>query len=161
MPREILNLTLEEAIWILNQVLNVAAISEKEVCEAAMGKGSVAVAIVGSDGRLMSFAAMDNVLPVSIQLAQDKAYTAIMGQSDTMKWAIKAQTPAGLDGRNFSDARFTCFPGGVIIYSKKAEVVGAIGVSGRSGHEDNELAQYGARRFADKEQARKEALACQ
>ena len=95
------------------------------------------MAVVGSNGVMIAFAAMDNVLPASVQVAQNKAYTAVMGGRDTIEWENK---PHGFDGRNFTDPRFTCFGGGVILTTDDGIIIGAIGVSGRTSKDDDILA---------------------
>ena len=94
--REVKTIDLSDAQVIVNQVLEEA---QKN------GGDPVAVAVVGSDGRLVAFAAMDGVMPVSVEVAINKAYTAVVGQHDTLFWE---RAPAGFDGRNFVDSKFTC-----------------------------------------------------
>ena len=106
----------------------------------------VAVAVVGNDGRLIAFAAMDGVMPLSIALAQNKAYTALIGSRDTSYWEYNFD----LKGQNFTDEKFTCFDGGVLveITEEKQEetyIIGGIGVSGRKSYEDKALAEHGKR----------------
>lgn len=113
------------------------------------GGAPVAVAVVDSAGRLIAFEAMEDVLPVSTTLAQNKAYTAIAGRRDTKEWADKGRDPS-----LFTDPRFTCFAGGVVV-AVEGGIVGAVGVSGRRGSlddlspsdtkraQDHELASYG------------------
>ena len=45
----------------------------------------IAIAVVGADGLLMAFAGMDGVIPISRQLAIDKAHTAVLGARDTIE----------------------------------------------------------------------------
>lgn len=107
----------------------------KEVIEAAkkdLGseKGQpVAVAVMGSNFKLIAMAAMDGVMPVSVDLCIKKAYTALAGQRDTIEWEKEERT--GLDGRNFADPNWTCFGGGVLVKGHNGKVIGAVGVSGR------------------------------
>lgn len=119
-------LSLDDALLIIRAV--------RRVAEEAVSEGHdepVAIAIAGSDGRLIAFVAMDGVMPVSIQLAINKAHTAIVGSRDTIEWQ-----EMGVGAQNFTDPQFTCFGGGVLIRNKESKVVGAIGVSGRKSRAD-------------------------
>lgn len=134
-------LNLDDALLIIGAI--------RREAEKAVSKDRdkpVAIAVIGLDGRLIAFAAMDGVTPVSIQLAINKAHTAIVGTRDTVEWE-----GMGVDAQNFTDPQFTCFGGGVLIRDRKGKVVGAIGVSGRKSKkdvrgipQDHELADIGS-----------------
>lgn len=128
-------------------------ISQIIISKATVDGGNpVAVAVVDAAGRLKSFVAMDNVMPASIKLAQNKAYSAVLGQRDTINWASfpKNEKSVDFDMRNWTDENFSGFTGGVVIHSE-GKVIGGIGVSGRKGImdatdvllQDNELAAFG------------------
>ena len=138
---------LEEARTVIEQI-------KKFVVED--GGDPVAIAIVGSDGGLIAFEAMDRVFPISRELAIKKAETALKSGCSTLKW----EKEGGLDCRNFGDSGFTCFGGGVPIIrpywfgqrsGSRYLVLGAVGVSGRNSHkgkedttaQDHELARFG------------------
>lgn len=143
MPLSIKSLTLAEAWLVAGKVMEHAT---------ADGGRAVAVAVVDAAGRLRSFAAMDEVVPASIRLAQSKAYSAVVGQQDTSHWAAfpKNAHTVDFDMRNWTDEQFSGFTGGVVI-RVGGQVIGGIGVSGRKGTrgpadalpQDNELAIYG------------------
>ncbi|HDH31307.1 MAG TPA: heme-binding protein [Candidatus Wolfebacteria bacterium] len=119
--RTLKTLTLDEAQQIIHHINN----------EATHDNGApVSIAVVGVDGELTAFAAMDDVMPASRQIAVNKAKTAIAGRRDTLYWEIKKEKFPAFDGRDFTDVNFTCFAGGVVIL-KNNSFVGAIGVSGR------------------------------
>ena len=134
---------MEEATDIAQTIISKAKID---------GGSPVAVAVVDAAGRLKSFVAMDNVMPASIKLAQNKAYSAVLGQRDTINWALfpKNEKSVDFDMRNWTDENFSGFTGGVVIQSE-GKVIGGIGVSGRKGImdtsdallQDNELAAFG------------------
>jgi len=138
---------LEDAIEAIKKVVEAA---EKDLENKAYG-GPVSITIIGRDlKRIVSFS-MDGVMPVSIGLDENKAYTAIIGQRATLKWEQAAQYE-DLNGRDFTDSRWSNFGGGgpVII---DGEVIGAVGVSGRNSYnkdlpkdipQDHELAMIGA-----------------
>ncbi|GEM_PF-2102352 len=118
--------------------------------EAQADKGEdIAVAVVGRNGQLMAFGAMSWVKPISISLAQNKAYTALALQRDTVEYHKRATPP---DPANFGDPRI-CFLAGGILIKDRDHILGAIGVSGRnafrlegdesSQKSDDELAREG------------------
>lgn len=141
---------LEDAIEAIKKVVEAA---EKDLENKAYG-GPVSITIIGRDLKRIASYAMDGVMPVSIGLDENKAYTAAIGKSPTIKWE-QAADYEGLDGRNFSDARWTNFGGGVPVIID-GEVIGAVGVSGRNSYnkdfadrrgripQDHELAEIGA-----------------
>jgi len=116
--RDITTLTLVEAEHVVDAVQN-------------QGFGDagapIAVAVVGSDGRLISFAAQDGVLHGSIDIAQHKAYTAVVLQRDTLDHhrAVPPKNPA-----NYGDPKI-CFMAGGVVIRVKGKIIGAVGVSGR------------------------------
>ncbi len=143
MPVTFISVSHLEATKIIDAILN----------RAGTDSGSpVAAAVVDCTGRLIAFAAMDNVMPASIKLAQAKAYSAVLGKRDTVYWAStkKNNDQIDFDMRNWTDANFTGFTGGIVI-SFNNQIIGGIGVSGRKGKQDsndvlmqdNELALYG------------------
>lgn len=137
MSNQILTISLDEANERIVKALDFAKPEQLQIPGQP-----IAVAVVGFDGRLVSFMAMDGVMPVSIQLAQDKAYTAIISQSPTSRWENKEKTE-GLDISNFNDPRFTAFAGGVLIKDPSTnQIIGAIGVSGRTSKEDEAIADH-------------------
>jgi len=128
-----------------------------EIIEQAKKDGGepIAITIVGVNPNVpIVTLAMDGVLPISAKLCWQKAYTAIMTKVDTIYWARWQEK--GKSMINFCDPDITGFAGGVVIYNpfdpKGIEIIGAVGVSGRSGYrkpedklpQDHELAQYGA-----------------
>ncbi len=143
MPITILSISQTEASAIIETVIRKAMHD---------GGGPVAVAVVNYAGRLIAFAAMDHVMPASIKLAQSKAYSAVVGNRDTIHWAAfkKNVDTVDFDMRNWTDKNFTGFTGGIII-TYDDQLIGGIGVSGRKGKRDegdilmhdNELAEYG------------------
>lgn len=141
---------------ISNQTISFEEASQMvaEIIKKAKDDGGapIAVAIVDISGRLKCFSAMDYVMPASIKLAQSKAYSAVLGNRDTINWANfqKSEKVIDFDMRNWTDENFSGFTGGIVIKIND-EIIGGIGVSGRKGTmseedkimQDNELATYG------------------
>jgi uncharacterized protein GlcG (DUF336 family) len=106
------------------------------------GGRPVAIAVVDDRGDPVAFARQDGVTLRSLRLAQDKAYTSALQESSTkdfVAYLAKTQRPLGA----FADPRYVALSGGVLL-KQDGELAGAVGVSGRSSDEDNDLAEHGA-----------------
>jgi uncharacterized protein GlcG (DUF336 family) len=101
------------------------------------------IAIVDESGVLKAFSRMDGAALLSVQVAQDKAYTAVGFGLSTDGWfdfikddaPLSAGATAGID-------RLVVFGGGFPIDIDGTRV-GAIGVSGAHWSQDMEVAQAG------------------
>ena len=99
------------------------------------------VAVVDESGVLKGLLRMDNAALVSVQVAQDKAYTAVGFGIPSHSWhdfikddpPLAAGAPTGID-------RLVVFGGGYPIVIDGA-VVGGVGVSGGHYSEDMEVAE--------------------
>src|SRR5437660_8356106 len=109
---------------------------------AAMGHPFV-IAIVDESGVLKALSRMDGAALLSVQIAQDKAYTAAGFGLATDQWHdfIKNDPPLAA-GATAGISRLVIFGGG---YPIKAgdQVAGAIGVSGGHYSQDMEVARAG------------------
>jgi uncharacterized protein GlcG (DUF336 family) len=101
--------------------------------------GPVSVYVADDHGELVAAATMDGAAPDTRLNAQRKAYTAARSDAhSTGELAAKAATdPAELAS---FDPRFSFFKGGVAAFEHGVRV-GAIGVSGQPGEEDERLAR--------------------
>jgi uncharacterized protein GlcG (DUF336 family) len=101
------------------------------------------IAVVDESGILKAFSRMDGAALLSVQIAQDKAYTAVGFGMPTHGWhdfikddpPLAAGAPAGID-------RLVIFGGGYPITIDGA-VAGGIGVSGGHYTQDQEVAEAG------------------
>jgi len=102
----------------------------------------MSIAVVDSDGTLKAFSRMDGAALLSVQIAQDKAYTAISFSMATHEWYdfVKNDPPL-LHGIIKTD-RLIVFGGGYPIKTD-AGIIGGIGVSGGHYTHDMEVAQAG------------------
>jgi len=101
------------------------------------------VAVVDEGGNLVGFARMDGAWLGSIDIAQNKAYTARAFDMPTKDLAPLAQPGQSLYGIEASNrGRLIVFAGGIPLLSG-GRVVGAIGVSGGTVEQDQEVAQAG------------------
>jgi uncharacterized protein GlcG (DUF336 family) len=114
--------------------------AEKKAQE--MGK-MMSIAVCDEDGMLKAFRRMDGAPLLSIQIAQDKAYTAIsFGGLATHEWFdfVKNDPPL-LHGIIKTD-RLIVFGGGYAIKVDGA-IIGGIGVSGGHYSDDMQVAEAG------------------
>jgi len=117
-------------------------IKASEAKAQEMGK-PMSIAVCDEDGVLKAFRRMDGAALLSVQIAQDKAYTAIsFGGMATHEWFdfIKNDPPL-LHGIVKTD-RLTVFGGGYAIKTE-AGIIGGIGVSGGHYSDDMKVAQAG------------------
>src|SRR4051794_41469769 len=100
-------------------------------------------AVVDDGGVLKAFSRMDGAAPLSVQVAQDKAYPAVGFGMPTHGWHdfIKDDPPLA-DGAPTGIERLVIFGGGYPI-TVDGQVVGAIGVSGGHYSEDQQVAEAG------------------
>jgi uncharacterized protein GlcG (DUF336 family) len=127
---------------------SVSAQLAKAMIEAAERKATqmghpFVIAIVDDSGVLKAFSRMDGAALLSVQVAQDKAYTAVGFGMATDAWHdfIKDDPPLAM-GATAGIDRLVVFGGGYPIKLGGA-VVGAIGVSGGHYSQDMEVAQAG------------------
>lgn len=112
--------------------------------QAAAQQGlRVNVAVVDAAGVLAAFLRMPGAPLHSVEIAIDKAYTAVSFGLATGQWAevLKAHSAAVREGL-LQRPRFVAFGGGVPLYDG-GQVIGAIGVSGASEAQDEALALAG------------------
>ncbi len=131
-----------------NVILSVA----QDIVEAARAKAEeigvpMNIAVVDEGNNLTAFARMDGAWLGSIDIAQNKAYTARSFDMSTKDLAPLCQPNQPLFGINASNqGRLIIFAGGIPLQSGD-RVVGAIGVSGGSVEQDHEVAEAGVAAF--------------
>lgn len=111
--------------------------------EAARNKWAVAIAIVDEGGYLLGFQRMDGVQAISAEVAVGKARTSAVSKRPSKFFEDRVKERPG----------FASFPAGVLIQGgiplvHQNECVGAIGVSGVQSHDDEQIANAGARALA-------------
>jgi uncharacterized protein GlcG (DUF336 family) len=122
------------------------------VVEAARAKADeigvpMDIAVVDAGNNLTAFARMDGAWLGSIDIAQNKAYTARAFDMPTKDLAPLAQPNQPLYGIEASnDGNLIVFAGGIPLTNGDA-VLGAIGVSGGSVEQDHEVAEAGVAAF--------------
>jgi len=124
----------------------------QEVVDAARAKAEeigvpMNIAVVDEGNNLTAFARMDGAWLGSIDIAQNKAYTARSFDMSTKELAPLCQPDQPLFGIHASNqGRLIIFAGGIPLQSGD-RVVGAIGVSGGSVEQDHEVAEAGVTAF--------------
>lgn len=119
------------------QQLIIAAVKHAKV----IGKPMV-IAIVDESGLLKAFHRMDGAALLSIEVAQNKAYSAVAnawGHATHEIYAHISKDPATLIGIP-QIPRYTIFGGGYPLQIE-GEIVGAIGISGGNVKQDREVAE--------------------
>jgi uncharacterized protein GlcG (DUF336 family) len=96
------------------------------------------MAIVDAGGNLMAFHRMDNAMLCSIEIAEDKAFTAVFGKLPTQAWHNTFRS--GSLPSLFFHNRWTPIPGGFPIIHG-GYLLGGIGASGGTGYEDTCVAR--------------------
>ena len=134
-------ITLEEA----HQVL-MAARQKAEEIGVQMN-----IAVVDAGGNLTAFIRMDNAWLGSIDIAQGKAFSARAFDMSTKDLGAESQQGKSLFGINASNhGKIIIFAGGIPLKDGE-RVVGAIGVSGGSVEQDQEVAEAGVAAFGKKD----------
>jgi uncharacterized protein GlcG (DUF336 family) len=105
------------------------------------------VAVADAGGNLVAHVRMDGAWIGSIDISIKKAFTARAFDIATKDLAPLAQPGRDFYGINASnDGRIMIFAGGIPL-KRGGKVVGAIGVSGGSGEQDQAVAEAGAAAF--------------
>lgn len=107
---------------------------EKAIEQAQELGIQVSVAIVDQHGNLAAFRRMEGAILASVQFSQGKALTsATIPMSTADIAAMNASTP----GCPFGNVPgFVLLKGGVPIFSESGQIIGAVGVAGGSGEQD-------------------------
>jgi uncharacterized protein GlcG (DUF336 family) len=127
---------LDRKIISLSEAKKMVAASE---AEAVKNKWNAVIAVVDESGSLILLHKMDDALPGSVEVAQGKARTAALFRRPT-----KAFEDAIKGGRNaLLGLSITPLQGGVPV-SAGGRVVGAVGVSGMTSEQDEQVAKAGA-----------------
>jgi uncharacterized protein GlcG (DUF336 family) len=99
------------------------------------------LAIVDAGGNLLAFLRVDDASLGTVEIAQNKAYTAAALRAPTENWMEIAQPGADLYGLERSTSRpFVLFAGGIPIIHDGV-VIGGVGVSGGPADADIAIAQ--------------------
>ncbi len=116
--------------------------------EAAAIDVPMCIAVMDGGANLVGFHRMDGALLGSVDIAQNKAYSAVSLKLDTEAIHEASQPGESLYGiGNTNDGRIVTFGGGFPLEDGDGAVVGGVGVSGGSVDEDMQVARAGVERF--------------
>ena len=120
----------------------VIAAAEKKAAEIGQPMN---IAVADGGGNIVAHVRMDNAWIGSIDISQKKAYTARAFDIQTKDLATHSQSGGQFFGIHASNnGKIMIFAGGIPLKDAKGVVVGAIGVSGGSGVQDQTVAEAGA-----------------
>jgi uncharacterized protein GlcG (DUF336 family) len=134
------------------KMMNVSLEEARQVIEAAEEKAKKInqpsnIAVVDAGANLVAFERMDGAWLGSIDIAQNKAFTARAFDIETDKLSKLSQPKEQFFGIQTSNhGRVMIFAGGIPL-KRDGVVVGAIGVSGGMGEQDQAVAEAGAKEF--------------
>jgi len=128
------DITLDQAL------VAIAAARSKAVKQGTL----MNIAIVDAGANLKAFVRMDDAFLGSIDICIKKAKTARWFNMPTGTLGELAQPGQPLYHIEFSNDGLITFPGGLPLKNAEGAIIGAIGVSGSSVEDDNEVAQAGA-----------------
>lgn len=130
-------ITLEEA----NRVISAAQEKAREIGVP------MNIAVLDSGRNLKAFARMEDAWLGSIEISIDKAYTSTSFDMSTKELATMAQPEQPLFGiHTTSNSRVVIFAGGIPI-QRDGRVVCAVGVSGGTPDQDQQVAEAGVAAF--------------
>ena len=128
----------------LNDAKTVISAAEKKATEIGQPQN---IAVVDAGGNLVAYQRMDGAWIGSIDISIKKAFTSRAFDIATRDLAEEAQPGKQFYGIQMSNAgRVMIFAGGLPL-KRDGKVVGAIGVSGGSGEQDQTVAEAGAAAF--------------
>jgi glc operon protein GlcG len=102
-----------------------------------------AIAVVDSHGETLAVLRQSGAALSTLPIATNKSFTAARLRRPSLELGRTVRHPeTGYDMAYFSDPRYVGFGGGVPVL-KDGAVVGAVGVSGLTQNEDDDLARIG------------------
>jgi uncharacterized protein GlcG (DUF336 family) len=108
----------------------------------------LAVAVLDGAGHLLAFEREEGLAPLNGEIAQAKAFTCIASRRSLRAFSAWAADATWLEGlRNIASARmggaFISGKGGVLVRDAEGRLLGAVGISGEQGEQDEKLAIAG------------------
>ena len=128
----------------LSEARDIIAAAEKRAAEIGQPMN---IAVVDEGGNLVSHARMDGAWIGSVDISINKAFTSRAFNIQTKDLGDNSQPGNQFYGIHASNqGRIMIFAGGIPL-TRDGQVVGAIGVSGGSGEQDQTVAEAGAAAF--------------
>lgn len=110
-------------------------------------KRPICVAVCDAQGLLLAFARMEGSPVRSVAISQGKAYSAAR-MGITTQAVLARLKNEGIEIGYFCDPLLTALPGGTPLKDKAGSLRGAIGVSGLTSAEDQQVTDFIAAQFA-------------
>ena len=133
----------------LDQAKRIIAAAEEEAADIGV---QMVITILDDGGNLIASHRMDDAWLASVDIAQNKAWTAVALKMPTSNLEEATVPKAELYGLNTTNqGRIVIFGGGFPL-EKDGKVTGAIGVSGSSVENDTKVAEAGVKAFESLEQ---------
>jgi uncharacterized protein GlcG (DUF336 family) len=135
-----------------SQAAGLTLAAARGVVAAVLAEGAtmgvpLSVAVVDAGDQLVAFERMDGADLVSIGLARDKAFTALVNRMPTRDLGPMAQPGTEFYGYDsLAGGRMIVFAGGLPL-ERAGVLVGAVGVSGGSAEQDQRAAETGVAAF--------------
>jgi uncharacterized protein GlcG (DUF336 family) len=135
------------------QAAGLTLAAARRIIDAAEGSArelrvAMSVAVVDGGDQLVAFVRMDAADLVTVRLARDKAFSALMNRMPTRDLAPVVQPGAEFYGYDsLAGGRMVVFAGGMPL-ERNGILVGAVGVSGGSADEDQRVADAAVAAFA-------------
>jgi len=109
------------------------------------------IAVVDGGGNLIAHVRMDGAWLGSVDIAINKAYTSRAFDISTKELGEKSQPGEDFYGIQVADGgRVMTFAGGIPLKDEAGNVIGAVGVSGGAGKQDQQVAEAAAGAFQKK-----------
>jgi uncharacterized protein GlcG (DUF336 family) len=135
-----------------SQAAGLTLAAARRVVSAVLAEGTalrvpLSVAVVDAGDQLVAFERMDGADLVSIGLARDKAFTALVNRMPTGDLGPMVQPGTEFYGYDsVAGGRMIVFAGGLPL-ERDGVLVGAVGVSGGSAEQDQRAAEAGVAAF--------------
>ena len=135
-----------------SQAAGLTLAAGRRVVAAVLAEGTalrvpLSVAVVDAGDQLVAFERMDGADLVSIGLARDKAFTALVNRMPTGDLGPMVQPGTDFYGYDsVAGGRMIVFAGGLPL-ERDGVLVGAVGVSGGSAEQDQRAAEAGVAAF--------------
>jgi uncharacterized protein GlcG (DUF336 family) len=147
-----MGISLEHARSVIDAM--VTYVKEEKFEHLTEGGLPFAVAVVDEAGAVVSMDRMNGAAPLTARVSVNKARTAIDWRTDTKDirerlfgGSSPLPTDTNRDMAWFGDPNAAPIPGGVLLKNPDGTIVGAVGTSGRTAVEDEELARVGQRSY--------------
>lgn len=152
--QEARSLGLKEAEMICDSCIR-KTMESKDNKEVVGAGYPIGVCVIDRHGTVLCHKVMDGAFSLAARLSRTKAQSALELLRDTkVQREICQGRGIGLMPYEFSSVEHTEIPGGCVVKTSDGNVVGAVGVSGRSPQGDEEMAQIGVTAFENLEEYR-------